>query len=134
MELAEIDTSLQYPDWFPKFIVELTEFFYSMYKTDAPDDVQLTAKSLKPLTGTSVTLTCAARASPPANYRFISVNGSNIATVQDSASATYKTPSLDYKNYNNYKAIYRCIPYNMYGTGPAQNITIDIQGKSFLVY
>ena len=108
--------------------------FLFMYKTDAPDQVQLFASTFTPLTGTSVILTCAARASPAANYRFININGSNIATVQDNASATYRTPSLDYKDYNNYKAIYRCIPYNMYGNGPAQIITLDLQGKSFLVY
>ena len=115
-----------------KFFFELTELSFSMNKIDAPDQVQLHASTLTPLTGTSVNLTCAARASPAANYRFININGSNETTVQNSASAIYKTPSLDYKDYNNYKAIYRCIPYNMYGNGPAQIITLDIQGKAFL--
>ena len=109
-------------------------FSFSVNSTDAPDRVELNAKNVTLLTGSSTTLTCSARASPAANYRFISVNGSNETTVQDSASPTYKTPSLDYNNFNNYKAIYRCIPYNMYGNGPAQNITLDIQGNYRLVY
>ena len=104
-------------------------FSFSVISTDVPDKVELNATNVTPLTGTSVTLTCVARASPAANYRFISVNGSNETTVQDNASATYRTPSLDYNNYNNYKAIYRCMPYNMLGDGPAQNITLDIQGN-----
>ena len=105
-----------------------------MNETDSPDRVNLNASTLKPLTGTSVILTCAARATPAANFKFISVNGSNITTVQDSAAPNYTTPLLDYKDHNNYRAIYRCIPYNMYGNGPAENITLDIHGNYHLVY
>ena len=99
-----------------------------MNLTDAPDQVQLKASTLTPLTGSFVNLTCTARASPTAKFRFISVNGSNETTVQDSASAIYRTPSLDYNNYNKYKAIYRCIAYNMLGNS-TKIITLDIQGN-----
>ena len=100
---------------------------------DEPDQVRLTASSLKPTTGSSVTLTCTARASPSASFRFIIINGSS-ETVQDSASATYTVSPLDYKKYNNYKASYGCIAYNSFGNSSMQTVFLDIQGNNIQVF
>ena len=100
---------------------------------DEPDQVRLTASSLKPTTGSSVTLTCTARASPSASFRFISINGS-YEIVQDSTSATYTISPLDYKKYNNYVANYGCIAYNSFGNSSMQTVALDIQGNNIQVF
>ena len=95
---------------------------------DEPDQVQLTATSLKPVSGSSVTLTCTARASPSASFRFFSINGSS-EIVQDSASANYTISPLDYKKYNNYTASYGCMAYNSFGSSSMQTVVLEILGN-----
>ena len=81
-----------------------------------------------------MTLNCMARGSPSPSFRFILVNGSSTETVQDGSSAIYTISKLDYKEYSNYTAMYRCIAYNSFGDSPAQNLTFDIQGNLYFQY
>ena len=98
---------------------------------DAPAQVKLTALPPFPINGLSVTLTCTARAALSPKFRFILVNGSSSVIVQDGGSSNFTTLSLDYKEYNNYKATYQCIAYNRVGESPVQTLVLDIQGNSF---
>ena len=108
-----------------------TCFFYSL---DEPYQVQLTASPPKPISGSSVTLNCMARGSPSPSFRFVLVNGSSTETVQDGSSAIYTISKLDYKEYSNYTAIYRCIAYSSFGNSPAQTLTFHIQGSLCFQY
>ncbi|XP_065055871.1 hemicentin-2-like isoform X2 [Rhopilema esculentum] len=90
----------------------------------APDQPRITATATKPVTGSAVTLTCSARATPAAHFRFLSGNGS---VLQDGASANFVIGSLNYVDFTNYTATYGCIAYNSYGEAPRQEIVLDIQ-------
>ena len=99
------------------------------FQTDAPDQPRITATATKPVTGTAVTLTCSARATPAAQFRFLSGNGS---VLQDGANANFVISPLNYVEFTNYSATYGCIAYNSYGEAPRQEIVLDIQGSYFL--
>ena len=76
-----------------------------------------------------MTFTCIATAEQSPSFRFIWVNGSSSVIVQDGSSTIYTTSPLDYKNYNNYKAMFQCISYNRAGKSPPQTLVLDIQGN-----
>ncbi|XP_065056313.1 hemicentin-2-like [Rhopilema esculentum] len=92
-----------------------------------PDNVSISASSLKPVNGSSVTFTCSSRAGPPAKYKFYKVTGSTEILLRDSTSAVYEITNINYAEYIGYKATVKCIPYNFFGDGPSRNGTVDIQ-------
>ena len=97
--------------------------------TDAPDQVKLTASSYSPTDGTSLTLQCSARAAPlPNRYKFTRIRGSSEVTLQDNSSSNHMISAIDYKNYDNYKATFACVPFNEVGSGLSKNVTVNIQG------
>ena len=90
--------------------------------------MQLNATNSTPITGSSVTLTCSARATPAANrFKFVNIKGTQ-TTLQDSASSNFTLAEINYENFDNYTAVYECTAYNMMGEGSTKNITLDIQG------
>ena len=76
-----------------------------------------------------MTLTCTASSEVPPSFRFILVNGSTSVIVQDGSSTTYTTLPLDYKDHNNYKAMFQCVSYNRVGESPPLTLILDIQGN-----
>ena len=90
--------------------------------------MNLTASTLTPITGSSVTLNCSARATPAANrFKFVNIKGSR-TTLQDGPSSNVTIAAIYYEHFDNYKAVYECTAYNMMGEGSTKNITLDIQG------
>jgi len=100
----------------------------------APDQVQFTASTPKPISGSSVTLNCMARGSPSPSFRFILVNGSSTKIIQNGPSSSCVIFKLDYKDYSNYTATYRCISYNTFGDSSPQDETLNIQVRPVLSF
>ncbi|XP_065061806.1 uncharacterized protein LOC135688756 isoform X2 [Rhopilema esculentum] len=90
----------------------------------APYEIRLTATTTNPVNGSSVTLTCSARAYPAAHFRFAYSNGT---VLQDGANPNFVIPSLNYKPFPSYNVSYRCTPYNSYGDASYQEIVLNIQ-------
>lgn len=78
---------------------------------------------------TTLNITCSAQANPAANYRFYKgqenfinyTTGSDVAVITTQVSERVK------------QVIYSCIPFNYYGDGPADVITVIVQCKYYVV-
>eukprot|EP00795_Rhopilema_esculentum_P016592 gene16592-8018_t len=103
----------------------------TLFVNHAPDQPRITATATKPVTGSAVTLTCSARATPAAHFRFLSGNGT---VLQDGASANFLIASLNYADFTNYTATYGCIAHNSYGEAPRQEIVLNIQVPPFISF
>jgi len=72
--------------------------------------------------GESFTLNCSAQANPPAKYRFYKEQQSLFNTTAGSNFAVYPTSVSERKT----PVIFTCIPFNDYGDGPTQTITVTV--------
>lgn len=73
----------------------------------------------------SFSITCSAQANPPAKYRFYKEQGSLFNTTTGSNSGTYTTSVGERVSQVNYS----CTPFNEYGDGPKEMITITVRGN-----
>ena len=76
------------------------------------------------LTG-SVNLTCSADANPPAKYRLYREQNSLINTTTDQDYFTYTTSV----NERIKQVTYSCTPFNEYGDGPTEAVTVTVHCK-----
>jgi len=74
---------------------------------------------------TSFNLTCSAQANPSAKYRFLREQQSLFTTTNGSSLATYTTSV----NERMKQVTYSCTPFNEYGDGPTETITVTVLCK-----
>jgi len=74
---------------------------------------------------TSFNLTCSSQANPPAKYRFLRQQQSLFTTTADSNLAVY-TISVSERIK---QVTYSCTPFNDYGDGPTETITVTVLCK-----
>ena len=73
---------------------------------------------------TPFSITCSAQANPPAKYRFYKEEESLFNTTNGSDAGTYTTSVGERVSQVNYS----CTPFNEYGDGPKEMITITVNG------
>ena len=88
----------------------------------------LTATTLQPVKGSSITFACNADGRPAPNYRFSKKEFFTWKTVQSNNASTYFIPNIAPPSLFVYKKTFRCVPYNYLGEGASKSITIDVQG------
>ena len=71
---------------------------------------------------TSFNLTCSAQAKPPAKYRFLREKQSLFSTAVGSSVSVYTTSVTERTR----QVTYSCTPFNDYGDGPTQTITVTV--------
>ena len=106
--------------------------FFVLCIADKPVGTVLSSNNTKPLVNTSVPFLCASDAVPDAKFRFFRVDGSGEMEVSSANSETtgrLMVSSIMHTP-NTYNVTYKCIPYNMLGSGLEQTVMIDIQGTS----
>jgi len=74
---------------------------------------------------TSFNLTCNAHANPPAKYRFFRQQQSLFNTTAGNNTAVYTTSVSERIK----QVTYSCTPFNDYGDGPTQTITVTVHCK-----
>ena len=74
---------------------------------------------------TSFNLTCSAQANPPARYRFYREQQSLFSTAVGSSVSVYTTSVTERIK----QVTYSCTPFNEYGDGPTQTITVTVLCK-----
>ena len=102
----------------------IIRFFSSVLILDIPEITSLRAIPNKTYSGRNSAITCMARGVPTPQYKFYHSNGT---LLQDSPAFLYPS-TLRYEDYPDYKATFKCVPYNMMGEGAAQNVTVEILG------
>lgn len=95
---------------------------------DVPVIVSLRATPNRTLTGTNSTISCNAQGVPPPHYKLYLINGSTSTLLQNSQAVQYHH-SIQYEHFQNYRATYQCVPYNMLGEGVPQSVTVEILGE-----
>ena len=98
--------------------------------TDKPGNIQFTTPTLKPQNGNAVKLSCSSSAVPTPTYRIYKITGSSSTLISNSGSHTI--PSINYVDYNGYKATFRCQSSNSFGNA-TKDIQLDIQGINFQI-
>ena len=73
----------------------------------------------------TINITCSAQANPPAKYRFYKEQESLFNTTTGSDAGTYTTSAGERVRQVNFG----CIPFNEYGDGPKEMITITVRGN-----
>eukprot|EP00112_Aurelia_sp_Birch-Aquarium-sp1_P002056 Seg1224.2 transcript_id=Seg1224.2/GoldUCD/mRNA.D3Y31 product=Hemicentin-2 protein_id=Seg1224.2/GoldUCD/D3Y31 len=94
-----------------------------------PRSIQFTTLTLKPQNGNAVRLSCSSKAFPAPSYRIYKITGSSSTLISNRDS--YSIPSINYVDYNGYKAIFRCEAFNIFGN-TTKDIQLDIQVKPIL--
>ena len=74
---------------------------------------------------TSFNLTCSAQAKPPAKYRFLREQQSLFNTTTGNNTAVYATSVSERIK----QVTYNCTPFNDYGDGTTQTITVTVLCK-----
>ena len=97
-------------------------FFFVDYRPTNPLSLTTNLSHNTVAMGTSFTLNCSAQANPPAKYRFYRGQESLFNTTAGSNFEVYPTSVSERKTL----VIYRCIPFNEYGDGPTQTITVTV--------
>ena len=93
--------------------------------TDKPGNIQFTTPTLKPQNGNPVKLSCSSNAVPTPTYRIYKIIGSSSTVISNSGSHTIA--SINYVDFNGYKATLRCQSSNSFGNA-TKDIQLDIQG------
>ena len=74
---------------------------------------------------TTFNITCSAQANPPAKYRFFREQQSLFTTSAGSNLAVYTTSVNDKIK----QVTYSCTPFNDYGDGPTETVTVTVHCK-----
>ena len=97
--------------------------------TRKPNNIQFTTQTLKPKNGDRVVLSCSSSGTPTPTYRIYKITGSDRNLVSNGAS--YSIASINYVDYTDYKANFRCESENTLGN-ITKDIQLDIQVKPIL--
>ena len=107
-------------------------FLIRNYILDKPAEIHFTSNNTSPLVNTSVVFSCTSDALPVAKFQFYRITGAIESEIRTSSSAStgVLVDSSIMHPPGSYNVSYKCVPYNMLGTGPNKIVVVNIQGMS----